>query len=50
MMSENDLFEVIFSLDGIEPVFSVSDGEQVIARYHGTGSYGKVLQFLDETL
>jgi hypothetical protein len=48
MMSENDLFEVIFSFDGVEPVFSVSDGEQVIARYHGTGSYGKVLQFLDE--
>ena len=50
MMSENDLFEVTFSFDGVEPVFSVSDGEQVIARYHGTGSYGKVLQFLDETL
>jgi hypothetical protein len=50
MMSENDLCEVIFSFDGVEPVFSVSDGEQVIARCHGTGSYRKVLQFLDETL
>jgi hypothetical protein len=50
MMSENDLFQVIFSFDGVEPVFSVSDGEQVIARCHGTGSYRKVLQFLDEAV
>ena len=50
MMSENDLFEVTFSFDGVEPVFSVSDGEQVIARCHGTGSYGKVLRFLDEAV
>ena len=50
MMSENDLFEVTFSFDGVEPVFSVSDGEQVIARCHGTGSYRKVLQFLDEAV
>lgn len=48
MMSENDLFAVIFSFDGSEPSFSVSDGEQIIARYHGTGSYAKALQFLDE--
>ncbi len=48
MMSENDLFEVIFSFDGSEPSFSVSDGEQIIARYHGTGSYAQALQFLDE--
>jgi hypothetical protein len=50
MMSENDLFEVIFSFDGVEPLFSVSDGEQVIARYHGTSSYKKVLQFLGEVV
>lgn len=50
MMSENDVFEVTFSFDGVEPVFSVSDDEQVVARYHGTGSYRKVLQFLDEAL
>ena len=48
LMSENDLFEVIFFFDGVEPVFSVSDGEEVIARCHGTGSYRKVLRFLDE--
>jgi len=48
MMSENDLFQVTFSFEGVEPVFSVSDGEQVIARCHGTGSYRKVLRFLDE--
>jgi hypothetical protein len=48
MMNENDLFEVIFSFDGSEPSFSVSDGEQIIARYHGIGSYAKALQFLDE--
>jgi hypothetical protein len=50
MVSENDLFQVIFSFDGVEPVFSVNDGDQVIARCHGTGSYRKVLQFLDEAL
>jgi hypothetical protein len=50
MMGGNDVFEVIFSFDGVEPEFSVSDGEQVIARCHGTGSYRKVIQFLDEAV
>lgn len=50
MITEVDLFEVVFSLDGNEPVCSVSDGEQVIARYRGRDAYQKVLQFLDESL
>jgi hypothetical protein len=50
MVTEIDVFEVIFSIDGGSPVCSVSDGEQVIARYQGTGAYQKALQFIDESL
>ena len=49
MMTEIDLFEVIFSVEVEEPLFSVSDGEQVIARFRGTDSYRKALRFIDES-
>ncbi|MDD1708388.1 MAG: hypothetical protein LUQ33_04360 [Methanoregulaceae archaeon] len=49
MMTETDLFEVIFSVEEEEPLFSVSDGEQVIARFRGTDSFRKVLRFIDES-
>jgi hypothetical protein len=48
MMTEIDLFEVIFSIDGGEPVLSVRIGEEVVARYRGNEAYRNVLQFLDE--
>ena len=50
MVTEIDLFEVIFSVDNGVPVFSVSAGEQVIARYRGPDSYKKALLFLDEAV
>jgi hypothetical protein len=49
MMTGTDLFEVIFSVEDEEPLFSVSDGEQVIARFRGKDSYRKVLRFIDES-
>lgn len=49
MITETDLFEVIFSVEDEEPLFSVSDGEQVIARFRGNDSYSKVLRFIDES-
>ena len=49
MMTGTDLFEVIFSVADEEPLFSVSDGEQIIARFRGMGSYRKVLRFIDDS-
>lgn len=50
MVREIDLFEILFSIDAGEPVLSVSNGDQVIARYRGTDAYRKALRFLDESL
>lgn len=50
IVTEIDLFEILFSLDAGEPVLSVSDGDQVIARYRGIDAFRKALRFLDESL
>jgi hypothetical protein len=49
MIIETDLFEIFFSIDAGEAVFSVSDGDQIVARYRGADSYRKALRFLDES-
>jgi hypothetical protein len=49
IISETELFELFFSVDVGEPVFSVSDGDQIVARYRGADSYRKALRFLDES-
>jgi len=49
MMSETELFELFFSIDTGDPVFSVTDGDQVVARFRGADSYRKALRFLDES-
>ncbi len=49
MMSETEHFEIFFSIDAGEPVFSVSDGDQIVARYRGADSFRKALRFLDES-
>ena len=48
MMSETELFEAIFSIEAGEPVFSISEGDKVIAHCRGPESYRKALRFLDE--
>ena len=50
MLTEIDLFEVIFSVEDDTPVFSVGDGEKVIARFRGPDSYQKAFAFIDEAL
>lgn len=50
MVTEIDLFDILFSIDAGEPVLSVSDGDQVIARYRGVDAFRKAIRFLDETL
>jgi len=50
MVTEIDLFEILFSIEAGEPVLSVSDGDQVIARYRGIDAFRKALRFLDESL
>jgi hypothetical protein len=49
LVTETDLFEILFSIDAGEPVLSVSDGDEVIARYRGADAFRKVLGFLDES-
>jgi hypothetical protein len=49
LVTETDLFEILFSIDNGEPVLSVSDGDEVIARYRGADAFRKVLGFLDES-
>lgn len=49
LVTETDLFEILFSIDTGEPVLSVSDGDEVIARYRGADAFRKVLGFLDES-
>ena len=49
MMSETELFELSFSIDTGDPVFSVTDGDQIVARFRGADSYRKALRFLDES-
>ncbi len=49
MMSETELSELFFSIEAGEPVFSVSDGDRVVARFRGADAYQKALQFLDES-
>ena len=50
LMSEVDLFEILFSLEDGEPVFSVSDGESVLARYRGPDAYERARRFLDDSI
>ena len=38
-----------FSIDTGDPVFSVTDGDQIVARFRGADSYRKALRFLDES-
>jgi hypothetical protein len=50
LVTEIDLFDILFSIDAGEPVLSVSDGDQVIARYRGVDAFRKAIRFLDESL
>lgn len=50
LIAELDLFEILFSLEQGEPVFSVSDGESFLARYRGPDAYQRALRFLDDAL
>jgi hypothetical protein len=49
-VTEIDMFEILFSIDAGEPVISVSNGDEVIARYRGVEAFRKAIRFLDESL
>lgn len=50
MLTELDLFEVIFRVEDDQPVMSVSDGEHVLVNFRGKESYQQAIRFIDEAL
>ncbi|MDI9632668.1 MAG: hypothetical protein QFX32_01260 [Methanolinea sp.] len=50
LIDERDLFEVIFRVEGGEPVMSVSDGERVLANFRGKDAHERALRFVDESV
>lgn len=50
VLTELDLFEVIFRVEDDLPVMSVSDGEHVLVHFRGKESYQQAIRFIDEAL
>ncbi|MDD1715774.1 MAG: hypothetical protein LUQ01_02145 [Methanolinea sp.] len=50
VLTELDLFEVIFRVEDDQPVMSVSDGEHVLVNFRGKESYQQAIRFIDEAL
>jgi hypothetical protein len=50
LLTEIDLFEIVFRVDEEGGVISVSDGEQVLVNFRGRGAYDKAVRFIDENL
>jgi hypothetical protein len=50
VLTELDLFEVIFRVEDDQPVMSVTDGEHVLVNFRGKESYQQAIRFIDEAL
>jgi hypothetical protein len=50
VIDEVDIYEIVFSLEGGEPIVLITDGESTLARFEGNQAYGEVLRYLDECL
>jgi hypothetical protein len=50
VLREVEYLEVTFSLDGDEPLITVTDEEQVLAHYRGKTAYRDAMQFIDDSL
>jgi hypothetical protein len=50
LITEIELYEVIFLVDSGEPVISVHTGPEIIANFRGKGAYRSALQFLEDAL
>jgi hypothetical protein len=47
---EIDLFEIIFRVEDMQAVMSVSDGEVVLVNYRGPDAYRRAVRYIDENL
>lgn len=50
VIDEVDIYDVIFSLEGGEPVLLITDGEATLARFEGEQAYTDLVRYLDESL
>ncbi|WP_292366686.1 MULTISPECIES: hypothetical protein [unclassified Methanoculleus] len=50
VIDEVDIYEVVFSLEGGEPVVLITDGENTLARFEGEQAYTEMVRYLDESL
>ncbi|MDK2889999.1 MAG: hypothetical protein PWR21_631 [Methanoculleus sp.] len=50
VIDEVDIYEVVFSLEGGEPVVILTDGENTLARFSGPEAYAKIALYMDECL
>lgn len=49
LLTETDLFLVIFRVEEGQPVISVGDGESILANFREKDAYEKALRFIDES-
>lgn len=49
-IQEIDLFGIVFRIEEMQPVMSVSDGEAVLVNYHGPEAYRRAVHYIDENL
>jgi hypothetical protein len=50
VVTERELYDVIFRVEKGSPVIVVSDGESVLAGFHEKDAYRQALRFIDEQL
>jgi hypothetical protein len=50
VVTERELYEVIFRVEKGSPVILVSDGDSVLAGFHEKDAYRQALRFIDEQL
>jgi len=50
VIDEVDIYEIVFSLEGGEPVVLITDGENTLARFSGPEAYEKAALYMEECL
>jgi len=48
VIDEIDIYDLVFSVKGGNPVLVLTDGENTLARFEGERAYGEILEYLDE--
>ena len=49
VIDEIDIYDMIFSLEDGEPVLTLTDGEETLARFCGPEAYGQMIRLLEES-